>query len=361
MSLDKNKSDFFSRKMCDILNYGALNLAVGIGYETGLFETLELFSEPRSCDDISKKAQVNSRYLFEWLGVMVAGEIIEVSRDENGQELFFLPREHVPFLCRSGGNSNLGVYAQEIPLLTECVKSEVVRNIKSGAGIPYSRYQRFYSFMEELAEAKHRQVLLSVFLPSVESGNLVKRLESGISVCDIGCADGLVLRLMAKEYPNSNFTGYDISKQSIDRAKNYAATEGLNNIHFELRDAAGENLPKNCFDYITAFDSIHDQTRPLEALKNIAAMLKPDGLFSMIDIAAHSSVSGNKDHPMGSFLYTVSLMHCMPVGLVEHGTGLGMMWGQEKAVEVLNNAGFSKVEVLEIPQDGFNSHYVCRR
>lgn len=38
-------------------------------------------------------------------------------------------------------------------------------------------------------------------------------------------------------------------------------------------------------------------------------------------------------HSMGAFLYTVSLMHCMPVGLVDGGAGLGMMWGREKGCE----------------------------
>lgn len=81
----------------------------------------------------------------------------------------------------------------------------------------------------------------------------------------------------------------------------------------EVLDAAGEAVKKGCFDYITAFDSIHDQTKPFEALQNIYAMLKPEGVFSMIDIAAGSSIEDNMNHPMGAFLYTVSLMHCMPV------------------------------------------------
>ena len=42
-------------------------------------------------------------------------------------------------------------------------------------------------------------------------------------------------------------------------------------------------------------------------------MLKPDGLFSMIDIKAGSRITDNMDHPMAPFLYTVSLMHCMPI------------------------------------------------
>ena len=65
--------------------------------------------------------------------------------------------------------------------------------------------------------------------------------------------------------------------------------------------------------------------------------------------------------PMAPFLYTVSLMHCMPVGLVSGGTGLGMMWGREKAVEMLEATGFQSIEVNEIPQDSFNLHYYSKK
>ena len=63
---------------------------------------------------------------------------------------------------------------------------------------------------------------------------------------------------------------------------------------------------------------------------------------------------------MGPFLYAVSLMHCMPVGLFDNGPGLGMMWGRQKAVELLRQAGFKTIEVCEMEHDPFNVHYFCR-
>jgi hypothetical protein len=46
------------------------------------------------------------------------------------------------------------------------------------------------------------------------------------------------------------------------------------------------------------------------------------------------------------------------VGLVDGGSGLGMMWGREKAVEMLKEAGFENVQVHPIPEDPFNLHYL---
>jgi len=147
-------------------------------------------------------------------------------------------------------------------------------------------------------------------------------------------------------------------------ARREAARKRLDNVEFVHLDAATLTRSgdyKGSFDYVTAFDSIHDQTQPLQAFKGIHHILDRGGLFSMIDIAASSNPAENLDHPMGHFLYTVSLMHCMPVGLVDGGTDLGMMWGREKAVSMLKEARFEHVEVIEMPYDAFNLHFFCRK
>jgi SAM-dependent methyltransferase len=248
--------------------------------------------------------------------------------------------------------------------LTQCALEAVVDGFRTGQGVPYTNYPRFQQFMGQLADAKHRQVLVDVFLPAVDDGALVERLKAGIQVCDLGCAEGLALIMMAEAFPSSVFTGIDIAADALDKARAAAADRDLGNIRFLHRDAAGLAADQDLggrFDYVTAFDAIHDQTRPREALRGVYALLKPGGLFSMVDIAAGSRIADNRDHPMGPFLYTVSLMHCLPVGLMDGGTGLGMMWGRETAVAMLQEAGFREVRVEPIPQDAFNLHFFCRK
>jgi 2-polyprenyl-3-methyl-5-hydroxy-6-metoxy-1,4-benzoquinol methylase len=251
-----------------------------------------------------------------------------------------------------------------MPLLIQCALEAVVDGFRTGKGVPYENYPRFQQFMGELADAKHQQVLVDIFLPSVDEGTIVRQMKSGIRVCDLGCAEGLALILMAGAFPRSEFTGIDIAAEALEKARAAAAQRNLTNVRFLNRDAAGMADDQDLagrFDYVTAFDAIHDQTRPLEALRGVHAILKPGGAFSMVDIAAGSSVEANRDHPMGPFLYTVSLMHCLPVGLMDGGSGLGMMWGREKAVALLKDAGFNNVQVMAIPQDAFNLHYFCRK
>jgi len=353
----------FSQKMTDILNYGALNLAMAIGYKNRIFDILEDLKKPATISEIAAASGLNRRYLKEWLGIMVTGEIMELSKTPEGENAYFLPSAHAAFLTRASGNNNLGVYTQEIPLLTICAMEQVVKGFKTGEGIPFSQYPDFQEFMGQLADAKHKQVLISHFLPAVDNGALIERLKAGIRVCDMGCGEGIALNLMAQAFPKSVFVGIDNHEAAIREGQNNAQQMGLANIVYKNLDAAviyGKAEFKNQFDYVCAFDAIHDQRRPLDALMGIRYMLAPGGLFSMVDIKAFSNHQDNLDHLMGAFLYTVSLMHCMPIGLYDNGTGLGMMWGREEAEAMLRKAGFEHIEISEMAHDGFNLHYLCR-
>ncbi|MCP4334648.1 MAG: class I SAM-dependent methyltransferase [Gammaproteobacteria bacterium] len=354
----------FEKRLVEILNFGAVNLAMGVGYRSGAFDAMDAICRPATIAEIADKSRLDERYLKEWLGVMVSGGVIDfIDNGEDGEQ-YVLPVEHADLITRRAGSANLGVYTQETPLLTACAWEDVLAGMQTGEGVPYDRYPRFQAFMGELADAKHREVLVDVFLPSVADGDIVASLTEGIHVCDMGCGEGVAINLMARAFPKSRFVGLDISEEAIGVAQQEAQAAGLTNVEFLSMDVAEPATTKKFvgeFDYITAFDAIHDQTRPANALNNIYSMLTPDGAFSMVDIAANTQLADNLDHSMAPFLYTVSLMHCMPVGLVGGGAGLGMMWGREKAVEMLEVAGFQSIGVNEIPQDSFNLHYYSKK
>jgi len=112
---------------------------------------------------------------------------------------------------------------------------------------------------------------------------------------------------------------------------------------------------------MTAFDAIHDQAQPARVLAGIAEALRPDGTFLMIDIGASSQVHENIEFPLAPLMYTISCMHCMTVSLALDGAGLGAMWGEQKAREMLAEAGFSQVDVKRIEDDLFNNYYVATK
>ena len=93
------------------------------------------------------------------------------------------------------------------------------------------------------------------------------------------------------------------------------------------------------YDFITVFDAIHDQAQPRRVLKNIAAALRGGGTLLVVDVRASSLLQENLGHPLAPSMYAISTMHCMTVSLALGGDGLGTMWGEQKARQLLTEAG----------------------
>jgi ubiquinone/menaquinone biosynthesis C-methylase UbiE len=188
----------------------------------------------------------------------------------------------------------------------------------------------------------------------------VDRLRDGIDVADVGCGAGHAINVMAREFPNSRFTGYDFSDEGVAIGRREAKEWGLTNATFEVKDVATLDGSKQ-FDLITVFDAIHDQAQPRRVLKGIYDALKPGGTFLCVDIRASSDLHENIEHPLAPFMYTVSTMHCMTVSLALGGEGLGTVWGEQKARELLNEAGFRDISVATVEGDIMNNYYIARK
>jgi ubiquinone/menaquinone biosynthesis C-methylase UbiE len=255
---------------------------------------------------------------------------------------------------------NLAVFAQYIALLGG-VEDDVVACFKQGGGVPYARYPRFHAVMAEDSGQSVLSSLESHILPLVPG--LTDRLASGIQVLDVGCGRGRILHRLAELYPHSRFLGLDLSEEAIAYAREEAARAELRNITFVAADVSAfdATAEPEAFDLITTFDAVHDQAQPLRVLRGIHRALKPDGVYLMQDIRASSDVHDNIAHPIGTFLYTISCMHCMTVSLAQGGEGLGAMWGEEKTREYLQRAGFRTIETHQLAHDIQNNWYVVRK
>ena len=185
---------------------------------------------------------------------------------------------------------------------------------------------------------------------------MVESLNDGIDVLEVGCGSGRAINVMAKAFPKSRFIGLDLIQEHIDAATAEAAEWGLSNAQFEVKDVSTLDEPAR-YDLVAAFDTVHDQAQPAALLDRVARCLKEEGTFLMWDVGASSHLHNNKDHLMGPFMYAVSCMHCMTVSLAQDGVGLGAMWGQEKAQEMLSAAGFSGATVHQIDEDPINCCY----
>ena len=339
----------FDEEMLDVMNKAALALMLSVGHRTKLFDAMATLP-PSTSQEIASTAGLNERYVREWLGALVTSKIIDYVPDSS---LYSLSKDKADFLTRDG-SYNFASSMQWIPALAY-VEDHIVDCFEKGGGVSYELFNRFHTVMAEESQQTVLPALIDEILPLIPT---FEKLKSGIKVLDVGCGSGRAINLMAKSFPNSHFTGYDFSSEAIQNAKNEAEKLGITNVSFEKQDAA--NFSKDAyFDVITAFDAIHDQAKPDKVLENIKKALKPDGVFLMQDIRASSKLENNMEHSLAPYLYTISCLHCMTVSLALEGKGLGAMWGKELATQMLNEAGFSSVEVKELEHDPINYYYVA--
>ena len=358
--IDQSKAEAFAGKMMDILNSSMLGLMISIGHQTRLFDIMSKLAVPSTSTEIAKVANLNERYVREWLGAMVTGRIVEYNP---ANSKYNLPPEHASFLTRNAGIDNLAVFTQYIALLGD-VEHEVIECFSKGGGVPYSAFPRFQQLQAEETARVFDARLISQIIPLVDG--LSDRLIAGIDVLDIGCGQGHAINLMAKTFPNSRFYGYDISEEGIEAAREEAKRMALTNVRFEVKDVASINEYEK-YDLITAFDVIHDQAQPAKVLTEIHHALcrgkeEGAGIFLMQDIAASSKLEENIESPLAPSLYTVSTMHCMTVSLAYNGEGLGAVWGRQRAERMLKEAGFSeKIKVKQVPGDIMNYYYIVQK
>lgn len=356
MPSQEKSVDDFADHLIGMLNQGALSLMVSIGHRTGLFDALSELP-PSDSDTIATHSGLTPRYVREWLGAMVSGGIVDY---DPGTRHYRLPDSHAALLTRSASPDNLAVFAQYIGVLGQ-VEDRIIDCFRNGGGVGYEHYPRFH---EVMAEDSGQTVLAGLdehILPLI--GDRLPALEKGIRVLDVGCGRGRALLHLAEHFPNSEFVGYELSAQAVSHARSEAMKRGLSNLRFEQRDLTGfgQHAEPEQFDLITAFDAIHDQITPQSVLDGIHKTLKPGGTFLMQDIRASSHLEHNLDHPIAPLLYTISTMHCMTVSLANNGAGLGTMWGEEMAVEMLKRAGFAQVDVHQLEHDFQNNFYVMRK
>ena len=77
-----------------------------------------------------------------------------------------------------------------------------------------------------------------------------------IDVLDAGCGSGHRLVAFAKRFPEAQFTGIDISEESLEVGRQLAFQHGVKNIRFLYQDLLDLDL-SDAFDIITSTGVVH--------------------------------------------------------------------------------------------------------
>jgi SAM-dependent methyltransferase len=348
---DPDRTRAFGEQLLGVLTGGMLTMLIGIGHRTGLFEAAA--RGPATSAELAERAGLHERYVREWLGAMVTGGIMEYDPADGTHSL---PAAHAVLL--TGATSrNIGPAANSLRTLGS-VLPQVERCFTDGGGVSIAEYAKVSAGgLGESWRHVYDEHLVDGFLGRVPG--VPDRLRAGVRVLDLGCGTGHAVNVMARAFPRSTFDGLDLATDAIADAEAERAARGLDNVAFAVADAA-ELAPGEPYDVITAFDAVHDQAAPDVVLRRIHDALAPDGVFLMVDTKFATRLEDNVGNPYAPLSYGTSLLFCVPTSIATGGSGLGAMWGQERAREMLADAGFTDVEVLDTPRPQ-NCMYVCRR
>jgi hypothetical protein len=202
---DPAKAEAFGQHMMGILGGGLLSLMVDVGHRTGLFAAAA--DGWATSGQHAARAGLTERYVREWLSAMTAAGIVEY--DEASEE-FRLPPEHAALLITPTGVAPLAVtttvMARHVPQLAEA--------FRTGGGVPYAAFgPEFTDVWDAVGRGVFDTMLLSEYLPLAPG--LCDALAEGVQAADIACGTGHALIVLARAFPASTFTGYDLDEHAI--------------------------------------------------------------------------------------------------------------------------------------------------
>jgi SAM-dependent methyltransferase len=305
--------------------------------------------ESGTAKEIAEGAGLEERYVIEIMSGLAAAGVFEYQAET---QTFTLPPEHALFLVSETSPYFMGGWFDMVPTVMSKVDALAEATI-NGGGLSFDEFGPGIVRGIDRGNAPSQRVfLVSRWLPAVPG--LVDRLEAGIAAADVGCGAGTAVITMAGAFPRSQFTGFDVSEESLELAR--SRSTDLPNVTFV--SASVDQIPLDPpFDLITSFDVIHDLVDPLAGLSRIRQALATDGTYLMMEPNASSRLEDNLDE-RGAMLYGISVMHCMTQSLAHGGEGLGAAWGRERAAEYAKRAGFGSFRSLDDINNKFSAFYL---
>ncbi|HUG85320.1 MAG TPA: methyltransferase domain-containing protein [Euzebya sp.] len=350
MEIDRKAAGAFARILVGHLSSTMTVAMLQLGTRLGLLEALA--GQAHTPEALAQATGLQPRYLREWAELLVsAGILVHDAVDGT----VGLPLDHAAALTLPTAYNMAGMLSFAVAAAQSLDDLETV--FREGGGIGYDQ-QRIDAdtVMHQLSGNRYDALLIGSYLAQVP--DLSDRLAAGARVLELGCGKGHAALLIGRAFPDSVVVGLDISAAAIDAATAAAAEEGVTNTTFVQGTAT--DPPAGPWDVVCAFDVIHDLAEPFAALAAARRVLSADGLLVMIDSGAPPTLEERAQLPWAPMMYGVSIGHCMTVSLAQQGEGLGTMWGREKALAALQDAGFVAVTTYELKGDPMDLLYVAR-
>jgi hypothetical protein len=306
--LDMGKlNEFMGRAVGDM---GAAMHAVLIvlGDRLGLYKAMG-DSKPVTPAELAAKTKTTERYVHEWLNANAASGYVTY---DAATKSYALPPEQAFALAVENSPAFIpGLFQVISACFHDAGKIEEAFRTGKGVGWHEHHHDLFHG-TERFFRPGYIANLTTNWIPALNG--VEEKLKAGAKVADIGCGLGASTILMAKQFPKSEFHGFDYHAGSIALAKESAKKEGVaDRINFEVASA-----------------------------KAYRSTMAPDGTWMIVEPYAEDATEANHN-PVGRVFYSASTMLCVPASMSQEvGAALGAQAGEGRIREVVTSGGFSQ-------------------
>jgi 2-polyprenyl-3-methyl-5-hydroxy-6-metoxy-1,4-benzoquinol methylase len=308
---------------------------MAIGDQLGLYKGLAA-GGAQTPAELAKRTGTTERYVREWLCSQAAGGYVTY---DPASGKFSLSEEQAFALADDNSPAFLpGAF--QVALGAIQAKDQLEERFKTGKGMGWHEHHpNVFVGTERFFRPGYAANLISSWIPAL--GGVEAKLKAGARVADVGCGLGASTILMAKNYPKSEFVGFDYHDKSIETAKQRAKDAGVDHrIIFEV--AMAKTYSGQDYDFVTFFDCLHDMGDPTGAASHVFSSLKKDGTWMIVEPFAGDKVEENLN-PIGRAFYGASTLLCTPASLSQEvGLALGAQAGEKRLREVVTSGGFTR-------------------
>ncbi len=334
-AIDENKLNEFIGKFVGDVGAVMHAATVLIGDELGLYKAMA-DGEALTPEELAERTGTDERYMREWLSAQAASGYVEYDPASGSfrlppEQAFALTSEYNPLFVPGG----LQVAASTIKDADDMAEA-----IRAGRGVGWHEHHHdLFEGVERFFRPNYIGNLIGSWIPTLEG--VEDKLRSGAKVADIGCGHGASTIIMAHEYPNSTFVGFDYHEGSIEAARRTAEEAGVSErCGFEV--ASASEYPGEGYDFVAVFDALHDMGDPVGAAAHVKGSLKPDGTWMIVEPYAGDRLEDNLT-PVGRIYYSGSTTLCVPAAKdQEGGMALGAQAGEPRIREVVTAGGFGR-------------------
>jgi SAM-dependent methyltransferase len=332
-------------------------MTVELGMRLGLYEALA--HGDATPPELADRAGIDARYAREWLEQQATAGIVTVTADpldgDPDRRTFALPIEVQACLLDPDSLAcvaPIATFATAGPLVLD----DVVEAYRTGGGLSFGAYG---PWIRRAQEAFNRpqfvNLLVSDWLPALP--DVVRTLEAGGRVADIGCGTGWSSLCIARGFPRTTVVGLDSDEASIADARARAEAHGMaDRVRFVAQRSSDptDDADAGTYDLVCCFEALHDMAHPVEALTEMRRLAGADGAVLIVDERVADALTPADPDPMQRLFYAASVVHCLPVGRSEEGSAAtGAVMRTATLERYAAAAGFTSVEVLPVEHDAY--------